>query len=175
MIGGNFRDHLAVIGGRAEHLRVERDRRNRLASIALANSAVAISGRWYADLVEALERREIVPAAAPSTESTRFLVLRRLARSCCDDQDIVRGNQGALGPSPTIAARRARCKALVRSVMKIESKRIGAEIIDPVERRRRRQQAEMIRAFRQQASTKAVSTRSGENTASAMPCAGSWL
>ena len=40
---------------------------------------------------------------------------------------------------------------VVRSVSKIGIERVGAEVIDPVERRRRRQQAEMVGAFRQQA------------------------
>ena len=38
-----------------------------------------------------------------------------------------------------------------RSVSKIGVEGVGAEVIDPVQRRRRRQQAEMVGAFRQQA------------------------
>ena len=40
---------------------------------------------------------------------------------------------------------------VVRSVSKIDVEGVGAEIVDPLQRRRRRQQAEMVGAFRQQA------------------------
>ena len=40
---------------------------------------------------------------------------------------------------------------VVRRVSKIAVEGLGAEIVDPLERRRRRQQAEMVGAFRQQA------------------------
>src|SRR3954453_4193803 len=61
MIGGDFRDHLAVIGGRAEHLRLERDRRDRLAFDRLGELARRNFGALRdADLVEAIERRAIV-------------------------------------------------------------------------------------------------------------------
>src|SRR5216684_4489480 len=53
MIGGNFRDHLAVVGRRTEHLRVEWNRRNRRALDGFGELACVDFGPlWDADLIE---------------------------------------------------------------------------------------------------------------------------
>ena len=82
-----------------------------------------------------------------------FLVLRRLARSGAATIRMSSArDQGALGPSRPLM-RDVEHDAGHRGAQRIEDRieRLGAEIVDPVERRRRRQQAEVVGAFRQQA------------------------
>src|SRR5216683_350661 len=55
MIGGDFRDHLAIVGRRAEYLRVERNRRDRLVFNGLGEFAgVDFGPLRHADLVETI-------------------------------------------------------------------------------------------------------------------------
>ena len=75
MIGGDFRDHLTIIGGRAEHLRVERDRRNRR---ALDRLGVFGGGDLrplrYADLIEAIQRGAIGGEAMVGADASRAAI-----------------------------------------------------------------------------------------------------
>src|SRR5580692_3502365 len=61
MTGGNFRYHLTVVGRRSEHLRVERDGRDRLAFNRLGEFAgVDFRPLRHTDLIEAIQRRAVV-------------------------------------------------------------------------------------------------------------------
>ena len=82
-----------------------------------------------------------------------FLVLRRLARSGAATIRMSSArDQRALGPSRPLMGN-VEHDAGHRGAQRVEDRieGVGAEIVDPIERRRRRQQAEMVGAFRQQA------------------------
>ena len=80
------------------------------------------------------------------------------------DQDVVGAISARFGPARPLMAN-VEHDAAHRRAQRIEDRfeGVGAEIVDPLQRRRRRQQTQMVGAFRQQAVMKAVSTRSGRH------------
>src|SRR5581483_9236526 len=61
MACGDFRDHLAVVGGRTEQLRLEGDAGDRLALDRLGELGdIDLGALRHADLVQAIERRTVV-------------------------------------------------------------------------------------------------------------------
>src|SRR5260221_2413004 len=153
MIGGDFRDHLAIVCRRAEYLRVERKRRDRLAFNGLGEFAgVDFRPLRHPDLVETIERRPVVgPGCLEQVEYVLGVAeVGEIGR--CDDQNVVRTDQRAPGPSGPLM-RNVEHDARHRGAKRVEDRveGIGAKIVDRLERRWRRQQAEVVGAFRQQA------------------------
>jgi hypothetical protein len=153
MAGGDFRDHLAVVGCRAEHLRLERNGDDRRAFDRLGEFAgVDFRPLRHADLIETIQRHPVVgPRCLQQVENVLGVAqVGEVGRR--DDQNIVGRHQRALGPSRPLMGN-VEHDAWHRGAKRIEDRveGVGAEIVDPIERRRRRQQAEMVGAFRQQA------------------------
>ena len=154
MVGGDLRDHLAVVGGGCrtswESNGIDGDRRalDRLGE----GARLDFRPLAHADLVEAIERRPVVGPRRLQHVHHVLGVAHVGEVGLGDDQDVVGADQRA--PRP--------CRPLVGNVehdagrghaQRIEDRieRVGAEIVDLVQRRRRRQQAEMVGALRQQA------------------------
>ena len=134
--------------------RIERNGRDGLAFDRLGEFARGdFRALVHADLIETILAAAGRWAATAFSTFNMFLALRMIGEiGLGDDQDVIRADQSALGP----------CRPLMRNVEHDAGRRhaqriedrvegIGAEIIDLVERRRRRQQAEPVGAFRQQA------------------------
>ena len=152
MTCGDFGDHLAVIGRRAEQLRLERNDRHRLVLERLGEIGGLDLGPFrHADLIEAIARMMVVrPRRLEEIVDVLGVAqVREIGRG--DDQDLVGADQRLLGPAGPLM-RHVEHDARHRRAQRIEDRleRIGAEIVDPVERRRRRQQIEMIGAFGEQ-------------------------
>src|SRR5713226_3879462 len=100
MIGGDFRDHLAIVRRRTEYLRVERNSRDRLALDGLGEFAgVDFGPLRHADLVKTIKRRPIVgPRCLQQVENVLGVAQIGEIRRC-DDQNIVGAYQRALRPS----------------------------------------------------------------------------
>src|SRR5450759_47079 len=98
MLGGDFRDHLAIVGSRAEYLRVERNRGDRLALDCLGEFAgIDFGPLRHADLIETVQRHPIVrPRCLQEIEYVLGIAQVGKVRRR-DDQDIVRTDQSAFG------------------------------------------------------------------------------
>ena len=153
VIGREFRDHLAVIGGGAEHPRVERNSRDRLALDGLGESrALDFRALGHADLIKTIERRAVVGPRRLRICQHVLGVAQIGKVRLGDDQDVIRPDQGALGPGRPLMrnvehdAGRSSCVSCRRSHRKRprQNRRL-------VERRRRRQQTQVVGAFRKQA------------------------
>ena len=152
MTGGDFRDHLAVVGGIAEHFRVERNGGDRLALDRLGERAqLDFRPLRHADLVEAVQRRPIVGPRRLQHVHHVLGVAHVGEIGLGDDENVVRADQRAPRPRRPLMgnvqhdARRGHAQRIEDRV-----ERVGAEIVDLIQRRRRRQQAEMVGAFREQ-------------------------
>src|SRR5213595_2607898 len=175
MIGGDFRDHLAVIGGRAKHLRLERNGRDRLGLDRLGKFVeVDLGSLRHADLIEAIQRNAVIrPRCLQQIED--ILVLRKLARS---GAATIRMSSALIKarlvqPAHWWGTSRTMQGIVVRSVSKIESKASAPKSYTRSSVAGAASRLRWSVHFDSRRSIKAVSTRSGENTASAMPCAGS--
>src|ERR1700754_1413188 len=100
MAGGYFRDHLAVVGGGAEQVRVERDARDRLVVERLGEiGGLDLRPLRYAHLVEAIERTVVVwPRGAQ--EIDKILGVAQVGKvGRRHDQDVVRTDERTPGPA----------------------------------------------------------------------------
>src|SRR5215207_8728748 len=100
MRGGDFRDHLAVVGGRTEYLRLERYSGDRVVFDRLGELGGGdLRPLRDADLIEAVERGAIVrPRCLQQVVDVLGVAqIGKIGRR--DDQDVVGRDQGALGPS----------------------------------------------------------------------------
>ena len=146
-------DHLAVVGGGAEHFRIERYGRDRLALERLGEFARGdFRPLVHADLIEAIQRRPVVGTRRLQHVQHVLGVAHVGEIGLGNDQDIVRADQRPLGPGRPLVGN-VEHDAGGGHAQRIEDRIEGvrAEIIDLFERRRRRQQAEAVGAFRQQA------------------------
>ena len=106
----------------------------------------------HADLVEAVGRPVIVRARAAQQIEQVLGVAQIGEVGRRDDQDVVGVDQGALGPAGPLV-RHVEHDAGHRRAQRVEDRieGLGREVVDPVERGRRRQQAQVVGALRQQA------------------------
>src|SRR5260370_25756765 len=144
MIGGEFRDPLAIVCRRAEYLRVERKRRDRLAFNRLCEFAgVDFRPLLHPDLVETIERRPVVGAGCLQQVEYVLGVAQVCEIGCCDDQNVVRTDQRAPGPSGPLM-RNVEHDARHRGAKRVEDRLEGpgATIVAPPLRGPRPQQAE---------------------------------
>ena len=153
MLGGDLGDHLAVVGGRSEHLRIERNGRDRLAFDRLGEFARGdFRALVHADLIETVQRRAVVGPRGLQHVQHVLGVAHVGEIGLGDDQDVIGADQCALGPCRPLMGH-VEHDAGRRHAQRIEDRveGIGAEVIDLVQRRRRGQQAEPVGALRQQA------------------------
>ena len=174
----DFGDHLAVIGRRAEHLRLERNDRDRLVVERLGEiRRLDLGPLRHADLIEAVERAVIVRPRGFQEVEQIFCIAQVGKVGRGDDQDVVGADQRMLGPAGPLM-RHVEDDARHGRAQRIEDRleRIGAEVVDAVERRRRRQQAEVIGALRQQSVDEGgVDAVRAKTPRPRCPACGSWL
>src|SRR5258705_3775486 len=99
MFRREFRDHLTIIGGSAEYLRVERDYGDRLAFESLGDVVhTYFWALWHADLVETVLWLAIVRPRR-FKEIQQILDIAQVGEvGTGDDQDLVGVNQVAFRP-----------------------------------------------------------------------------
>ena len=139
---GRFRDHLTVVRGRPEGARIEWNGRDRLTLHRLGEFAhVDLRPLRHADLVDAIERRPVVGPRRLQFLHQVLGVAQIGEVRLGDHQNIVRADQHALGPRRPLV-RHVEHDAGRRHAQGIEDRieGFGAEVIDPLERRGRRQQ-----------------------------------
>ena len=130
----------------------------------------------HADLVEAVLRAAVVRARRAQQVDQVLGVAQVGEIGRRDDQDVVGADQRALGPAgPDMRHVEHDAAARSRAATSMIGRRPRRRNRRPGRASRARRAGSDVGALRQQPVEKAVSMRSGENTASAMPCGGSWL
>ena len=151
MIGGDLSDHLTIVGGRTEHLRIERNGGYRLALDCLGEFAgLDLRALWHTDLVEAIKRHAIIGPGGLQQIVDVLGIAQVRTIGCGDDENVIGIEQGPFGPSGP-EMRDVQHDAGHGGAQRVENgvKCFLTEVIDFFQRGRRGQQAEMIGTFGQ--------------------------